>query len=169
MILRIAALADAQELSNLAQDVFAETYGTQLSTKVLHEHLTRHLSPTTLLQELSESKAIYLIAEIKNSLAGLVKLEPAPSPAKAQANAVEMVKCYVRSEYRGGLVAKALMQMSLNWAVAEGFDTMWLLVWKQNPRAVRFYKKHGFEVVGTQQVWVGTVAFEDHVMQKELR
>jgi ribosomal protein S18 acetylase RimI-like enzyme len=79
-----------------------------------------------------------------------------------------MVKCYVSPDYRSGNVADTLMGMALKRAVSQGFDAIWLLVWKENPRAVRFYTKHGFAAIGTQPVWVGDIAFDDHIMKKVL-
>jgi diamine N-acetyltransferase len=46
---------------------------------------------------------------------------------------------------------------------------MWLSVWERNPRAIAFYGKCGFRMVGSKDFWVGSDRQTDHVMVLELR
>jgi ribosomal protein S18 acetylase RimI-like enzyme len=41
-------------------------------------------------------------------------------------------------------------------------------VWEHNPRAQRFYRKQGFETVGTHRFVLGTDVQTDEVMTREI-
>lgn len=161
VVVRAAAVGDAPVLAALGRRVFAETYGAQLPGPVLQAHLETALSPEVFAAEIAEGRAHFLLGEAGGAVAGFVKLEGADG-------AVEIAKFYVDSDFHGSGLAGGLMGAGLQWARAQGFGTVWLLVWEENPRAVRFYRKHGFEVVGRQEVWVGSVVFLDHRMQRGL-
>ena len=45
---------------------------------------------------------------------------------------------------------------------------LWLGVWEENPRALRFYEKHGFERVGTLEFPYADTVGVNAVMQLEL-
>ena len=47
-------------------------------------------------------------------------------------------------------------------------DVMWLGVWEYNPRAIRFYEKHGFVEVGSHVFQLGKDPQIDLLMQKKL-
>ena len=53
-------------------------------------------------------------------------------------------------------------------AERQGWNTLWLCVWEHNPRAVAFYHKWGFEIVGRTHIYVDSVAFHDYVMERRL-
>ena len=57
-----------------------------------------------------------------------------------------------------------MMEACLETAVARGYDVIWLGVWEQNLRALAFYRKYGFEVVGNHVFQFGTDAQTDLIM-----
>lgn len=161
MKVRTALPEDAAVVAALAQRVFGEAYGSNLSPEGLRQHLQTALTSEVFAREIAGGKAHFLLCEVGGNWAGFVKLE-------ASGNILEIAKLYVDSIFHGSGVASALMQAGLERAKALGCKRVWLLVWEENSRAVRFYQKHGFEIVGKQEVWVGEVVFQDHLMQKEL-
>jgi ribosomal protein S18 acetylase RimI-like enzyme len=53
-------------------------------------------------------------------------------------------------------------------ARARGCDAVWLQVWKDAPWAVGFYRKMGFEVVGSASFYFGEQVGDDYVMERKL-
>jgi Acetyltransferase (GNAT) family. len=49
-----------------------------------------------------------------------------------------------------------------------GGRTLWLGVWSQNPRAIRFYAKWGYEDVGGQTFMLGDDPQQDRVLALSL-
>lgn len=165
MKVRAANPVDARALSALAQRVFTQTYSSNLTTAILQQYLEHELSPEVFLAEIAKQKAAFFVSE---KLAGFIKLEATSLPKGILPNSIELVKLYVDSQHQGSGVGQALMEAGLEWAKSKGFRAVWLVVWQGNPKAVRFYQKHGFEVMGSQEVWVGPTVFQDFLMQKEL-
>jgi ribosomal protein S18 acetylase RimI-like enzyme len=61
-------------------------------------------------------------------------------------------------------VAHALMTAALAAAVERGAETIWLGVWERNPRAIAFYRKWGFEDVGSHDFLLGNDRQIDRLM-----
>ena len=68
---------------------------------------------------------------------------------------------------RTGL-ARTMMDAVMRAARTGNADTIWLSVWEHNPRAIAFYRKAGFEIVGGKAFVVGTDVQTDHVMAARL-
>jgi ribosomal protein S18 acetylase RimI-like enzyme len=82
---------------------------------------------------------------------------------------VELNKFYVVPEAHGNGLAARLMDASVEVARAHGASGVWLGVSSGNPRANRFYEKHGFHVVGTKSFAMGEHTFDDdHVRERVL-
>ena len=60
----------------------------------------------------------------------------------------ELFALYVLKEYRGSGVAQSLMSAAAERLSAYPKIGLWVL--KENPRAIRFYEKHGFRADGAQ-------------------
>lgn len=56
----------------------------------------------------------------------------------------ELIQVWVSPESRGSEVAADLMAALFQWAASAGFETIRAEITPNNPRALRFYEKHGF-------------------------
>ena len=63
-------------------------------------------------------------------------------------------------------VGARLLAACLDAARAAGATDLWLGVWQENPRAIAFYRKHGFEIVGEKTFVVGSDPQTDWVMAR---
>jgi ribosomal protein S18 acetylase RimI-like enzyme len=77
-------------------------------------------------------------------------------------NPIELRRIYV--DEPGSGAATALMRTALDRA--RGHDVIWLGTNQLNTRAIRFYAKHGFEIVGNRTFLVGGVEEADYVMAR---
>jgi ribosomal protein S18 acetylase RimI-like enzyme len=81
---------------------------------------------------------------------------------------MEVVRFYVDRPWHGRGVAHQLMAAAADAAQAAGARTLWLGVWERNPRAIAFYRKCGFEDVGTQIFVLGADHQQDLVLARSL-
>ena len=65
--------------------------------------------------------------------------------------ATKMERLYLLKEFYDLKLGQHLMQHAIDLSKAAGEKGMWLNVWKENERALRFYTKQGFEVVGESE------------------
>ena len=68
------------------------------------------------------------------------------------------------AEWRGRGAGQQLMKQALVDAARAGCDRLWLGVWEHNPKAMAFYKKLGFQIVGAQAFMLGQERQRDLVM-----
>jgi GNAT superfamily N-acetyltransferase len=80
----------------------------------------------------------------------------------------ELRQLYVLKPWQGTGVAAALMDWVIDEARRRGVAELYLSVFEDNPRAQRFYARHGFEPVGHYDFMVGTHADVDIVMRLKL-
>jgi ribosomal protein S18 acetylase RimI-like enzyme len=100
---------------------------------------------------------------------GFSQLRPGRAHASVAAKRpAELTRIYVLSEWHGRGIASALMRDALDAAAGHGCDRLWLGVWEHNPKAMAFYRKHGFEIVGTQSFMLGQDRQRDLVMAVKL-
>ena len=60
----------------------------------------------------------------------------------------KMKQLYLLKEFYDLKLGHQLMHHAIEISQKQGEKGMWLNVWKENERALRFYKKQGFKIVG---------------------
>ena len=58
-------------------------------------------------------------------------------------DALEIERIYVLKDYHGLKVGQLLYQYALDFATELNIKRIWLGVWEENKRAIRFYEKNG--------------------------
>jgi ribosomal protein S18 acetylase RimI-like enzyme len=98
--------------------------------------------------------------------------EPADADAAAAVSArpaVELSKMYAHPAAHGSGIAGELMRSTLDEAARGEASVVWLGVNQENARAIRFYEKHGFRIVGTKRFLVGDRWEHDYVLERPAR
>lgn len=163
--LRLALPGDAPSLAVLAERTFRDAFGTRNSPDNMDLHCANCFGPDIQLREIGERGLVTTLAEEAGRLVGFSQLRIArPSPAVKAKKPAELSRVYVTSEWQGRGVAQALMHQAQADSVRAGCDRLWLGVWEHNPKAIAFYRKLGFEVVGTQAFMLGQERQRDLVM-----
>ena len=167
--IRLATLDDAKSLTDLSYTTFWDAFAhhPKNAPDDLAYYMRQAFNLEQITRELSDPKAIFLIAEIDGELAGYAKLvldntEPGISAEKP----IELNRLYSQQKFLGQGVGQTLMDACFELARKNGFDTIWLGVWEFNPRAQRFYEKNGFNLVGKHTFVLGTDPQTDLLMQR---
>jgi ribosomal protein S18 acetylase RimI-like enzyme len=75
-------------------------------------------------------------------------------------------RLYLAAVAKGKGVADRLMEWTIAEARTLGADDLYLGVWSANERAQRFYRRHGFEIVGEYLFPVGEQMDEEYIMRR---
>lgn len=154
--IRSASLADAELLTGLAARTFYDAFFETNTPENMQDYLSRAFTMQRVMDELSDPNSTFLIAEIDGEPAGYAKLKLSEPPGcVAGPRPIEIVRLYVEQKHLGNGVGGALMQACLDEARRVGYQTIYLGVWERNPRAQAFYRKWGFEVVGSHVFQMG--------------
>ena len=169
IFLRRATLADAEALSRLSERVFPLGCPANTNPQDLAQHIANELTPQrfrVLLED--DHRVVILLAETRSELAGYALLVRQSTNAQVQSSVqCELRRFYVEAAYHGRGVADALMKELLAIAAGQRESAIWLSVHSENQRAIAFYKRWGFRIVGTQDFLVGSDPQKDFVMQRE--
>lgn len=169
--IRAATVADAEALAGFGARVFSETFAADNSPDDTRLFLEATWHPELQRAEILDVALDTVLAcDQHGGLAGFAQVRAAHPPAGiATRNPVEIKRFYVDKPWHGLGVARQLMDAVENHTRARDAHELWLGVWERNERAQAFYRKCGFEPVGTQVFVVGTDPQTDRVMLKILR
>ena len=65
----------------------------------------------------------------------------------------EVIQFWVDPVHRGGILAGKLIEEVFSWARKNNFERLFTWVEKGNERAIRFYRKYGFELTNETQTF----------------
>jgi diamine N-acetyltransferase len=165
--IREGRIEDAQVLAEFARRMFDEAFGALNDPGHLATHLAKSFGREHQARELADAGWTTRLAERDGQLLAYSQLRAARAPACVDGAApVELVRFYVDATWHGQGLAHALMDDSLAAAAARGAQTVWLSVWQINARAVAFYRRRGFRIVGEQTFHVGGDPQTDWVMAR---
>lgn len=167
--IRRADESDAGPLAILAERTFRATFTANNQAVDMDLHCEQSFGPEIQLRELQDSGVVTLVAEVEGKLVAFAQLRLTSSTESVNASRpCELYRIYLSSEWHGRGLAQQLMDEVLRAAVAAKCDCIWLGVWELNPRAIAFYQKFGFSVVGEHTFKLGEDPQIDLVMAAEL-
>ncbi|OUE23551.1 GNAT family N-acetyltransferase [Clavibacter michiganensis] len=179
--LRVAAPADTDDVAALAARTFALACPPTTTAEAIAEHIRTVLSPARFRAHLADPARRVVVAEVDGQTVGYTMVVAAPPADPDVAGAlrlrpeIELSKVYVEAGSHGVGVARPLMAETLRiareLAGESGRDAgagIWLGVNEHNARAIRFYERSGFRIVGTRSFRLSDAVETDHVMERAL-
>jgi diamine N-acetyltransferase len=160
---RRGRVADAAPLAAFAERVFRATFGPSNTAADMDLHAAATFGETLQREELESADTTTLLAEVDETLAAFAQLREGAGRLGA-ARGLEILRFYVDAPWHGRGVAQVLMARVLDVAGERECDAVWLGVWERNARAIAFYEKYGFRVVGEQPFMLGLDRQRDLVM-----
>jgi diamine N-acetyltransferase len=166
---RLASPQDQEPLRRLSQRLFMATYQAQNTPENMALYVEEAFSEEPFAADFRSPAVRYLVAEQQGTLVAYTKLIlDHPLPPEPGRKAAEIARFYLDTPRQGTGLAHDFMQHCLHWLRSAGYELVWLGVWPQNPRAVRFYQKQGFEKVGEATFLLGTDSQTDDLMRRYL-
>ena len=154
--LRSPDLSDLCALAELGRDTFIETFGDLYTPEDLQAFLTGVYSEEVVAEELNNPDLHFQILTKGNEFVGYAKIGPVHVPVKTpDPAAMELWQLYVRQEFIGQGLGKKLMTWANEQFVARNASDIYVSVFSENERAIRFYESLGFRKVGEYGFEVG--------------
>jgi ribosomal protein S18 acetylase RimI-like enzyme len=160
MIVRQAERNDASALSELAIETYADAFGHSFSADDLAAEVNANMSEACFVRYIDDD--VVLIGEIDGRVVGYVQFGAVGAGIEAaHPEDQELRRVYVRPGFQGQGIGRRLMDAAFDHPQLRGACNVYLEVWERNPRAQRFYRRHGFEVIGARQFEVASGAPTD--------
>lgn len=167
---RDAAPEDSVALAALARETFVATFGHLYPATDLNAFCDRVYSPEAQAALIVNAEVDIRLAARAGALVGYGHVGQLSLPFDPGARrALELHRLYVAETAKGAGVAAALMDWALARMRARGAEDAYLGVWKNNARALAFYRRSGFEIVGEYLFPpIGPTPDEEFIMRRAL-
>jgi ribosomal protein S18 acetylase RimI-like enzyme len=163
--IRIATIDDARILSELGARTFYDTFRPYNSEADMQTYITKSYSEAQIESNLQDQQIHYALLFDDNEAVGYVKLLLNASNEKLKESCIELEKIYVLQTNHGNGAGKLLMDYAITFAKDHQYRILFLGVWEENKRAVRFYEKNGFVVFATRRFALGSAICDDFMMK----
>lgn len=139
------ALNEIDQLQKIGRQTFEETFSESNSEENMKNYLDEGFSKEKLDAELNDINSEFYFAVSENKVIGYLKINFGESQTELKdSKALEIERIYVLKEFHGKSAGQLLYEKAIQTAKQKGSEYVWLGVWEENLRAIRFYRKNGF-------------------------
>jgi ribosomal protein S18 acetylase RimI-like enzyme len=170
-VIRRAALQDADALALVGAATFLETYAEIVSGRDMIMHVaSKHAPALYALWAEDPSVRIWIAETHTRAPAGFLVLIPATLPVEGpEAGDLEVLRIYVLDRYHGTGLGHALIRVAIEEARARKAPRLVIGLHGENKKALAFYRREGFDVIGRRTFIVGDAVCDDLVVALSLR
>ncbi|SPO48010.1 uncharacterized protein PSANT_05698 [Moesziomyces antarcticus] len=171
---RLGEEKDAGEIAALGAKVFYESFAWSMPAQDMRDYLDTSYSASAIQLELSDTATYrFWVArdDSTNKLLGFVQLNRCsdePCLTVKPPESIELQRIYTDTAAHSRGVGSTLMAKALEYVAEQGYKAIWLGVWEENPKAQKFYKRNGFNKVGTHDFVMGSCVQTDWILERIL-
>ena len=169
MKIRKINIDDLEALRNLSIQTFKETFEEVNTEEDMQKYLLENLSIEKLKTELENPNSEFYFAENNDEILGYLKLNFKDAQTeKLEENHFEIERIYVLKAFLGQKIGQILFDKAIEIGREKNLEYVWLGVWEENHRAIRFYEKNGFEIFGKHDFVLGEDVQTDLLMKMKI-
>jgi len=167
--IRKVMFQDIGLLQKIGRKTFFETFAESNTEENMSKYLEEGFSIEKLTEELNDDYSEFYFVVLAEKVIGYLKLNFGSSQTELQdSSSLEIERIYVLQEYHGKKVGQLLYDKAIEIAYNGEVAYVWLGVWEENPRAIRFYEKNGFVAFDKHIFKLGDDEQTDIMMKKKL-
>ena len=141
---------DLRLLSMLAITTFIESHGHSASANDIDSYVEEKYNDDVLGKELSDPDNIYHFLFDKETAAGFSKIIlNSPYDDSKTTTVTKLERIYILKEYYSLGIGKELFDFNISFMKANNQSGVWLYTWIENKRAIDFYLRQGFKIIGS--------------------
>lgn len=173
MIIKRANTNDVDIINRIARETYSQTFTKYNSPKNMQAYLDESLSYEKTKIELIDRTNHYFSIEDKNYFVGYIKMQenfdindPSFPSIVLKKPTMLLDRFYLYEKWHGTGIADLMMKFCLTYAIQLKKEAIWLGVWENNKRALGFYRKYRFEIIGDHVFMMGDDAQLDYWMMR---
>lgn len=164
--IRKATLTDLETIQNISIQTFKETFAAVNTPENIANYIKESFNSEQLTTELNNTNSQFYVAYSNAEAVGYLKINFGDAQTETfNGNALEVQRIYVLQTFHGKNIGQLLLDEVKKIAQRTGVDYIWLGVWEENHRALRFYTKNGFVVFDKHVFTLGNDEQTDLLMQ----
>lgn len=168
--IRECVMDDLNSLSEFSYKTFYDNFIHLNTINNMKAYLEQAFDTSRLHGELSNSNSLFYFFYINGELSGYLKLNEANAQTDIyDLQSLEIERIYLTKELKGKGLGSILMNKAIDVAKERNKMFLWLGVWEKNDKAISFYKRNGFYVIGKHPFFMGEEEQTDFIMRKDLK
>ena len=141
---------DFKLLAAIGTQTFIESHGHSAPKPDIDSYVNEKYSDAFCQKELNDVNNIYHLIYYEGKPAGYSKIIfNSPHPNIALQNITKLERLYLLKDFYQLQLGKQLFHFNLALSKKNNQEGMWLFVWKENQRAINFYIKNDFIIIGS--------------------
>ena len=143
--IRKVTLAHIDQLQQISRQTFIETFSEINTEENMTKYLDESFNISRLISENQNLNSEFYFAVIDAKVVGYLKINCGDAQTELKNDkTLELERIYVLNEFHGKKVGQILFNKALQIAEQMKVDYLWLGVWEENHKALKFYMKNGF-------------------------
>lgn len=161
-----ASLEHTELIAEIGKKAFLESHGHSASTEDIHSFISRTFNINNIAKELENMKTQYHIIYFNDIAAGFSKIELSTANKNINDAAItKLDRLYLLKAFYGKSLGVKLLDFNIQVSKKNKQQGIWLAVWVENQRAINFYTKIGFKIVGKYNFKISeTRSNPNHIM-----
>ncbi|WP_143306002.1 GNAT family N-acetyltransferase [Chitinophaga vietnamensis] len=158
-----------RDLQTFARQTFIDAFGPLNTPENLQAYLSKSFSDEQVQAELDNPESTFLFAVADDNVIGYLKINTGNAQTELKApEALEIERIYVHQQWQGQRVGQLLYEAAIAAAQSAQKTYVWLGVWDQNHKAIKFYERNGFIAFDSHAFQLGDERQTDIMMKKML-
>ena len=167
--IRKCTIDDLLILRELSYKTYNETFSNVNTPANMKAYLEEAFDIGKLCDELSNRSSLFYFLYVDEKLAGYLKLNEYIEQSDINdPQSIEIERIYVAKEFHGRGLGSILLEKATDIACIQKKSYIRLGVWEKNHKALLFYKRNGFYLIGKHSFFMGEDEQTDLIMRKDL-
>ena len=164
-----ATVNDAEVIGKLSSETFFETYSWYNTPENMKEYTQKHFSVEKTKSDFTEANTHFFLANLKDEVIGYAKLRVFEHPEELNGKRhIEIERIYVQKKHQDKKAGYAIIKKCIDFSREKSYEVIWLGVWEQNLKALKFYERVGFEKFGVHMFQLGNDVQNDYLLKLNL-
>lgn len=157
---------DLETIQKISIQTFIETFTAVNTPENIDNYVKESFSTKQLTDELNNPDSQFYVAYLNVEVVGYLKINIGNAQTETlEGNTMEIHRIYVLQSFHGKNIGQLLLNEARKIAKNNGIDHIWLGVWEENQKALRFYTKNGFVVFDQHVFTMGNDKQTDLLMK----
>lgn len=161
-----AEIKHATLIAEIGEKTFWESHGISASKVNINAFVSKTYTKETIVKQLENPNYLYYLIYYNNKISGFSKIELNASNSNISTkNITKLDRFYLLKTFYGQKLGLELFDFNVALSKKNQQEGIWLAVWVENKRAIKFYQKAGFKIVGKYDFQISnTHSNPNHIM-----
>lgn len=160
-----ATPTDYPSIAGIGKIAVAEAHRDSCSRESMDEFISNNYNDEAIINELANSNNIYHLIQVDDQPAGFSKIVlNAGHENIPQKNIAKLDRIYLLKEFFDLKLGYQLLAFNIDVCRKNNQAGMWLFTWTGNKRAVNFYHKTGFKIIGNHEFKVTETHYNENYL-----